>query len=533
MQNKKGNSQLDKAMQDIGEQPAQDAPDKVPKNKGYNGPKLPNKAGKNGNNGGLGNRLANAVSNKSTNAVDSVKNAAQQGKRIVKNGGSIVRHTATVVATVFTNPITLIVLGVLILSLVIFSGMSVLGPSNFGSNCSESGAADGTSVPASEIELAQMKTSSNFGISDEQAAEFAMKGHSDRIDEYHMSKSDVLEANKIITKAGMSPAFFWGYEANEGNNHGKDGWLNHFGYRTDNWKDDLQKTLDAIMPYSKKWEKWCENDGLHVGPKADEMRKLIKEGTIGMLYVQQTSAAAAAFTGGSLSAHGNTYSDPMKDLISWLKKMGGTVNGGSGSTVEAGSSDGDVSSCSSDSDPASTSDILKFALSIAWPAAQHTNDKVAGSCTINSCGKNQSTAAYIKAKEKAMASTPDGFRDLYASCDRFVATVYKNTVDKDMPWGDADGIRQYVMKSSKYKEINCKNIKPGDIVFGEKSANTSAGHVMIYEKPGYIVSASYLDRSGSEHSVGSTGCNGNGLSNADSWAYGQIFRFVVTPNPVK
>jgi hypothetical protein len=89
------------------------------------------------------------------------------------------------------------------------------------------------------------------------------------------------------------------------------------------------------------------------------------------------------------------------------------------------------------------------------------------------------------------------------SCDVFVATVYRKTVDKDFPCCEPSDMRNKLRKNSNYELIvdgytstaSSDDLKPGDIMI-------HGGHVMIYvelaDGTGKIASASACDRT-SDH----------------------------------
>lgn len=136
------------------------------------------------------------------------------------------------------------------------------------------------------------------------------------------------------------------------------------------------------------------------------------------------------------------------------------------------------------------SDLVKLAISLSYPTSAES--KVSGG---DSWGKNKAKPEYKDAKKEAMkVGGKDGMTDLYASCDRFVATVIKLTTDKDIPWGSTAEQGKYLKNSSKWKQYTKKSqAKAGDIWI-----TRSRGHVILYlgdvKGRDTIAHASYLSR---------------------------------------
>lgn len=126
------------------------------------------------------------------------------------------------------------------------------------------------------------------------------------------------------------------------------------------------------------------------------------------------------------------------------------------------------------------SGAVALALSIAYPADQYNLSKVAGGDPM---GMRNAPEAYKSAKLKAEqmpGSVDDTYGspgELYASCDRFVATVAKITMDPMLPWGATE--TQYAYLNShpeKWQRYNNKSqAQPGDIW-----VTTTNGHIILY-----------------------------------------------------
>lgn len=110
-------------------------------------------------------------------------------------------------------------------------------------------------------------------------------------------------------------------------------------------------------------------------------------------------------------------------------------------------------------------------------------------------GVKKAKPEYITAKKQAMSTTSnDPMPTLYASCDRFVSTVSRLTMDTKLPWGSTVHQQQYLSNSPQWKRYTKKSeAKPGDIFVTKKG-----GHVVIYlgQVNGVesIAHASYLSR---------------------------------------
>ena len=137
-----------------------------------------------------------------------------------------------------------------------------------------------------------------------------------------------------------------------------------------------------------------------------------------------------------------------------------------------------------------TSNVVQLAVSMAYPTADQSRVT-----PDDPYGVSKAKPEYKAAKKKAMDSTgADPMPTLYASCDRFVATVSRLTMDKKLPWGSTIEQGQYLASSSKWKQYTKKSeAKPGDIW-----VTKTGGHIILYigdhKGKDSIVHASYLDR---------------------------------------
>ena len=137
-----------------------------------------------------------------------------------------------------------------------------------------------------------------------------------------------------------------------------------------------------------------------------------------------------------------------------------------------------------------TSDAVQLAISISVPTAAESYVSPG-----DSHGAGMAKAEYKAAKAEAQKKGgADPMPDLYASCDRFVATVVKNTSDPDIPWGSTSTQQDYLSKSPKWQKYTKKSeAQPGDIWVTQTN-----GHIIFYvgnyKGQDTIAHASYLDR---------------------------------------
>lgn len=184
----------------------------------------------------------------------------------------------------------------------------------------------------------------------------------------------------------------------------------------------------------------------------------------------------------------------------------GTTNGKSfGSACEKGSN-------------LDMSSMIAFAISMAWPP-----EDAGKSATGGGTGKPQAKPEYIEGKEAIMEEVPDPQRDLYASCDRYVATVVITFLDEKFPWGNVAAQKSYMLGEGKdkWKEIEFSDLQPGDVIINHHDT-PGTEHVELYigdyNGTDSIAAASYLDRTADIQT--------NYHSEGDGWRY---FRYTGEP----
>lgn len=164
------------------------------------------------------------------------------------------------------------------------------------------------------------------------------------------------------------------------------------------------------------------------------------------------------------------------------------VSGGTGASCVIGSIG---------SGAVNTSDAVQLAISISWPERSQSYNKAG-----QAWGKSAAKPEYITAKEQAMSEHgADPMRDLYSSCDRFVATIVKLTMDPQIPWGSTSEQFSYLKNSPKWEEYPTKSkqyAQPGDVWVTPRGSG--AGHIVMYignhEGRDTIAHASYMTRTG-------------------------------------
>ena len=122
--------------------------------------------------------------------------------------------------------------------------------------------------------------------------------------------------------------------------------------------------------------------------------------------------------------------DFAKNFKPGMKASGSTSLSKSGGSCFLGGSSADMSG------------IVELAKSIAWDSNKPDEAKKIPVSPSDPDGVENAKPAYKEAKKRAEEvggkdthTERPGAEALYASCDRFVATVVKNTVDPKVPWG--------------------------------------------------------------------------------------------------
>jgi hypothetical protein len=175
----------------------------------------------------------------------------------------------------------------------------------------------------------------------------------------------------------------------------------------------------------------------------------------------------------------------MDNRYAGAEKFLANYKGGGGYTANTGGSCLNSSGGNLD-----TSDIVQLAISMSYPTSAESRVGPG-----DSEGRQKAKPEYLEGKKKAEEkSSPDPWSGLYASCDRFVATVIRLTRDPDIPWGSTTEQGNYLAKSPKWQQYTKKSeAKPGDIWVTRVN-----GHILLYlgdvNGRDTIAHASYLTR---------------------------------------
>lgn len=182
------------------------------------------------------------------------------------------------------------------------------------------------------------------------------------------------------------------------------------------------------------------------------------------------------FERAGIPAMDNRYAGADKFLSNY-KGGGGYVGGSSGGSCITGTT-------------VDSSDLVQLAVSMSYPSSPES--KVGPG---DPDGVNKAKPEYIAAKKEAQEKTSaDPMPTLYASCDRFVATVIRLTRDPDLPWGDTSAQAAYLAKSPKWQQYSQRSqAQAGDIW-----VTRGKGHIILYlgdvNGQDTIAHASYHDR---------------------------------------
>ena len=119
-----------------------------------------------------------------------------------------------------------------------------------------------------------------------------------------------------------------------------------------------------------------------------------------------------------------------------------------------------------------SSNVVQFAISIAYPTKEESK------CPEPN-GFSCAPQAYKDAKHKMEAETGADPLNLWADCGRFAATVVKNTVDPEFPWGPTGTQYEYMAshpdKWQMYTDYGQR--QPGDIFITKPEF---VGHIFVY-----------------------------------------------------
>ena len=181
--------------------------------------------------------------------------------------------------------------------------------------------------------------------------------------------------------------------------------------------------------------------------------------------------------------------DASGEWLGWAERLRVAEDFASGFSGGYSSGTGDSCTTGSDSANYNQDDLVQMAIDLSYPTSAES--KVGSG---DSYGESKAKPEYKSAKADAMKIKPDPMANLYASCDRFVATVIITLVDEDLPWGSTVEQGSYLKDSAKWQQYTTKSeAQPGDIW-----VTRTGGHVILYlgdvDGRDTIAHASYLDR---------------------------------------
>lgn len=122
------------------------------------------------------------------------------------------------------------------------------------------------------------------------------------------------------------------------------------------------------------------------------------------------------------------------------------------------------------------SNLTQLALQISYSREEKAARMGYGLCnSLINCGDGFSKPEYIQAKKIAEEQTgADTFPGLTASCDRLVATLVRLTgMDPNFPWGGTAAQISYMNSSPDWVNVSCQERQVGDVL-------ARPGHIMIY-----------------------------------------------------
>lgn len=431
--------------------------------------------------------IQNGIINTIKRTKETTKNGLSKFRNIVTNSAKLMH----VLMTIITNPITWVITAVFFFFLVFSSGASIFGQTDFAWNCA-GGSGDG--MPTGK--MGNVKYYPNDQTKTAASIYSALKkaGYPDKV-------SFALLGN-WKQESGFNPKAADGQGA-----HGLVQWM---GGRWTNLHSFASKHNGSIYDLSIQLN-YADYE-LHHNPNYKNAYQLASKAS--------TIKEAAQIINHKYEGSADTSDTRPNNALEFAKKFGkGVTDTGDGATSNCTGQSGDTSS------------IVAFAKGLVYDAPNGNNS----SANTSGNGWAQAKASYRQAYLKVGGPTSGAVGHLLASCDSFVATVMRNTVDKHFPWHATTQQKQYVKNSKKYKRIKCGQQQPGDIAFGEDSPGGPVQHIFIIGNKDATLAyaASYhqhvaiADGSSRYGSSGMRhGCTGPYLNGGDGHDYGEIYRYV-------
>lgn len=131
-------------------------------------------------------------------------------------------------------------------------------------------------------------------------------------------------------------------------------------------------------------------------------------------------------------------------------------------------------------------ELAETAIEISWPWAER--QKSYANCGFRKdgtpCGEEYAAPGHVEVTEHAYTIRPDPLKGLYASCDRFVASVVLATgSDDNFPWDSTRTQYSYLQGSDKWDSVNSGQQSMGQIDKGKLQPGdvmVTPGHIMMY-----------------------------------------------------
>lgn len=456
--------------------------------------------------GGIGKKaavsgaLANAAAN-NTGAAGKAARGAQKAIEVGKKVANVAAKTGkatTQLVGILTNPATWLVLAVIVAVIAVVMGsiaaLQTIGKNDTSDGCYGIGVGSGSSTirfeegDTAEIRASKMMTwlleqpawevNDGGALSKEQAA--AIVGN-------FMAES-AMEPNTIEMSAPNWEAYMGA------DNDRMDAWTQentprkiNIGIGIAQWTWNPGRAGGLIKKARETGTQWYE-----IEPQLEFMKEEMNGA-----YAPGLKKIGFADSGKSLSELSSGFHDVYEvsaDTAAMKARRGeeakkilseytGGATGGKSRIVSGGS-------CGRSASSADMSTPTALAYSISYPVEEYNRALVSG------FGKESAKPEYIEAKEAAIEILPESgvHAELYASCDRAVATIMINTLDKTYPWGNVDTQMAYMNSSDKWEEVPMSDRQEGDILASNTGGNS---HVAYYIGEGEagantIAQASYL-----------------------------------------
>lgn len=454
--------------------------------------KKDSKGGGIGKNSAISGALANAAAN-NTGAAGKAARGAQKAVEVGKKVANVVAKTgkaATQLVGILTNPATWLVLAVVVAVIAVVMGsiaaLQTIGKNDTSDGCYGIGVGSGSSTirfeddDTPEIRANKMMTwlleqpawevNDGGALSKEQAAGMvgnfmaesgldptAINLSSPNVEYYRMADNDRVDVwTKEHTVFGTPIALGivqWAW------NPGRAGDLINKARETGTQWYEIEPQLELMKE---------EMNGSHSAPLKAGGFTDTSGHSAGELAIIFHDIYEVSEDGAEMKARRAKAAEEV------LANYTGGATGGKSRIVSGGS-------CGRSASSADMSTPTALAYSIAWPADEYDR-----ALTDGGNGKKEAKPEYLDAKEAAMEIQPEAgvHVDLYASCDRVVATILINTIDKDVPWGPTGAQRAYFQGAEdKWEQVPLEDRQEGDILMqpqhiayyvgeGDSGANT-------------------------------------------------------------